>query len=91
MSFVEGRPVKAGQVLGIDRITSVAGQLDRATSQLSADRKARAETAIQSDEAAVSETRRLLTFTQIRAPISGLAGFRKVARRKVPPTRETRW
>ncbi len=78
VDFLEGRPVKVGQLLASIESPQLRAQLDRATSQLSEDRKVRAEAAIQSDEAAVAEARRLLAYTQVRAPISGVTGFRKV-------------
>lgn len=78
VAFLEGRPVKVGQLLASIESPQLQAQLDRATSQLSQDRKMRAEAAISADEAAVSEAKRLLAYTQVRAPISGLAGFRKV-------------
>lgn len=78
VGFLEGRPVKVGQLLASIDSPQLQAQFDRATSQLSEDRKVRAEAAIPLDEAAVAEARRLLAYTQVRAPISGVAGFRKV-------------
>lgn len=78
VGFQEGRPVKAGQLLASIESPQLRAQLDRARYQLSEDRKARADAEIQSDEAAIVAARRLLAYTHVRAPISGLAGFRKI-------------
>lgn len=78
VTFPEGRPVKAGQLLASIESPQLQAQLDRAMDQLSQDRRLRAEAAIPADEAAVAEARRLLAYTEVRAPISGVAGFRMV-------------
>jgi multidrug efflux system membrane fusion protein len=78
VAFQEGRPVKVGQLLASIESPQLQAQFDRATNQLSEDRKVRAEATIPADEAAVAEAKRLLAYTQVRAPISGVAGFRKV-------------
>ena len=78
IGFVEGRSVKVGQLLASIESLELRAQLDRTTTQLLEDRKLRAEAAIPADEGAVAEAQRLLAYTQVRAPMSGVAGFRKV-------------
>jgi membrane fusion protein, multidrug efflux system len=78
VGFGEGRPVEVDQLLASIESPQLRAQLDRAASQLSEDRKARAEATIPADEASLAEAQRLLAYTQVRAPISGLTGLRKV-------------
>lgn len=61
-SIVDGRPVKAGQLVARIESHRSRAPFTRTTSKLSAGRKAR----------------QLPVYTQIRAPTSGLAGLRKV-------------
>jgi multidrug efflux system membrane fusion protein len=78
VAAVEGKTVKAGQVLGTIESPQLQWRLDRTLSQLSEDRALHAKAAISADEAAVAQAQRLVADTQVRAPISGVAGFRKV-------------
>jgi multidrug efflux pump subunit AcrA (membrane-fusion protein) len=79
VGFVEGRPVENGQLLASIESPQLRAQLDRRTDQLSQDRKAQSnEPLIRADEAAVAGAQRDLAYGQVRAPISGLAGLRKV-------------
>jgi biotin carboxyl carrier protein len=74
----EGGPVEAGQLLATVDLPQLRAPFDRAMNQLSEDRKAQRAGAIQDDEAKVSELQRELAAGQIRAPLAGVAGLRKV-------------
>jgi multidrug efflux pump subunit AcrA (membrane-fusion protein) len=77
--LVEGGPVEVGQLLASIESPQIRTQLDNATNQLSEDRrKGLSGLAIQMDETAVALAQRQLAYGQVRAPIAGLAGFRKV-------------
>jgi multidrug efflux pump subunit AcrA (membrane-fusion protein)/beta-lactamase regulating signal transducer with metallopeptidase domain len=83
VSFVEGGPVEAGQLLASVELPQFRALLDRAMNQLSEDRKTQnvvggSAAAIRADEVAVSEAQRQLAYGQIRAPLAGVAGLRKV-------------
>jgi len=80
VASLEGKPVKVGQLLASIESPQLQAQLDRAKNQLSEDRKVHPGEAapIPADEAAVAEAKRLLAHTEVRAPISGVAGLRKV-------------
>lgn len=77
-SIVDGRPVKAGQLIATIESRPSRAPLNHTTGQLSGDRKARAGSATAVDTAAVAKTRALNVYTPIKAPTSGLAGLRKV-------------
>ncbi|HEY6345977.1 MAG TPA: M56 family metallopeptidase [Bryobacteraceae bacterium] len=78
VGFVEGGPVEAGQLLASIEVPQFRAQLERAEIQLLEDRKAQNAAAIQADGVAVSEAQRQLAYGQIRAPLAGVAGLRKV-------------
>lgn len=75
---VEGKAVKAGQVLGTIDSPQLRSQLDRTLYQLSQDRARHVAAAISADEAAVAQTQRLIADAQVKAPIAGVVGLRKV-------------
>lgn len=78
LGFAEGGPVEAGQLVASVELPQFRALLDRATNQLSEDRKEQNAAAIRADEAAIAEAQRQLAYGQVRAPLAGVAGLRKV-------------
>lgn len=78
-SIVDGKPIKAGQLIATSESHRSRAPSNHISGPLPADQKLRPGAAITADRAAVAKARRLVIYTQIRAPTSGLIGLRKVA------------